>query len=67
MVQDYNEKHTENQKFGVGFDYSRRPGKGTINDYVDDVTVKPHILKKVYKQLFKVTEVKFDEEALVIK
>ncbi|KAK1392869.1 hypothetical protein POM88_011925 [Heracleum sosnowskyi] len=68
IVQDYNEKHTENQKVGVGFEYSRRPGKeSVIHDCSKDVAVKPRILKKVDKTIFKISEFEFDKEAMLIK
>ncbi|KAK1379369.1 hypothetical protein POM88_026113 [Heracleum sosnowskyi] len=68
LIQDYNEKHTENQKVGVGFVYDRRPGKETVDhDCSNGVTVKPHILKKVHKPIFKIAEIEFDQEAMLIK
>ena len=36
-------------------------------DCLDCVTVKPHILKKVHKPIFKNAEIEFDEEAILVK
>ncbi|KAK1370836.1 hypothetical protein POM88_036928 [Heracleum sosnowskyi] len=68
IVQDYNDKHTENQSVGIGFSYGRRPGKETvIQDCSGNAAVKPTILKKVKTPIFKASEIEFDEEAMLIK
>ncbi|KAK1373475.1 hypothetical protein POM88_029668 [Heracleum sosnowskyi] len=68
IVQDYNDKHTENQSVGIGFSYGRRPGKETvIQDCPGNAAVKPTILKKVKTPIFKAAEIEFDEEAILIK
>ncbi|KAK1378961.1 hypothetical protein POM88_025705 [Heracleum sosnowskyi] len=68
IVQDYNDKHTENQTVGIGFSYGRRPGKETvIQDCSGNAAVKPTILKKVKTPIFKAVEIEFDEEAMLIK
>ncbi|KAK1384767.1 hypothetical protein POM88_022502 [Heracleum sosnowskyi] len=68
IVQDYNDKHTENQTVGIGFSYGRRPGKETvIQDCSGNAAVKPTILKKVKPPIFKAAEIEFDEEAILIK
>ena len=50
-----------------GSDEGRRPGKEAVSDCVGDDTVKPLILRKVQKPVFKVVESVFDEESLLIK
>ncbi|KAK1357145.1 hypothetical protein POM88_050401 [Heracleum sosnowskyi] len=68
IVQDYNDKHTENQTVGIGFSYGIRPGKETvIQDCSGNAAVKPTILKKVKTPIFKAAEIEFDEEAMLIK
>ncbi|KAK1397704.1 hypothetical protein POM88_007567 [Heracleum sosnowskyi] len=68
IVQDYNDKHTENQTVGIGFSYGRRPGKETvIQDCSGNAAVKPTILKKVKTPIFKAAEIEFDEEAMLIQ
>ncbi|KAK1360204.1 hypothetical protein POM88_044678 [Heracleum sosnowskyi] len=68
IVQDYNDKHTENQSVGIGFSYGRRPGKETvIQDCSGNAAFKPTILKKVKTPIFKAAEIEFDEEAMLIK
>ncbi|KAK1377988.1 CCHC-type domain-containing protein [Heracleum sosnowskyi] len=68
QLQDYHEKHTEDQKVGIGFDYGRRPGKEVVSlDCSTDAAIKPQILKKINKPIFKLSELEFDEEAMLIK
>ncbi|KAK1376694.1 CCHC-type domain-containing protein [Heracleum sosnowskyi] len=68
QLQDYHEKHTEDQKVGIGFEYGRRPGKEIVSqDCSTGVSVKPHVLKKINKPIFKLYELEFDEEAMIIK
>ncbi|KAK1382656.1 hypothetical protein POM88_020391 [Heracleum sosnowskyi] len=68
QLRDYHEKHTEDQKVGIGFEYGKRPGKEIVSqDCSTDATVKPQILKKINKPIFKLSELEFDEEAMLIK
>ncbi|KAK1380497.1 hypothetical protein POM88_027241 [Heracleum sosnowskyi] len=68
QLQDYHEKHTEDQKIGIGFEYGKRPGKEIVSqDCSTNASVKPHILKKINKPIFKLSELEFDEEAMLIK
>ena len=36
-------------------------------DCSTDASVKPHVLKKIKKPIFKLSELEFDEEAMLIK
>ncbi|KAK1388322.1 hypothetical protein POM88_016500 [Heracleum sosnowskyi] len=68
QLQDYHEKHTEDQKVGIGFEYGKRPGMEIVSqDCSTDASVKPHVLKKINKPIFKLSELEFDEEAMLIK
>ncbi|KAK1369485.1 hypothetical protein POM88_035577 [Heracleum sosnowskyi] len=63
-----NEEIARGSKVGIGFEYGRRPGKEIVNqDCSTDVSVKPHVLKKINKPIFKLSELEFDEEAMLIK
>ncbi|KAK1384584.1 hypothetical protein POM88_022319 [Heracleum sosnowskyi] len=68
QLQEYHEKHTEDQRVGICFEYGRRPGNEIVDqDCSNDVSVKPHVLKKINKPIFKLSELEFDEEAMLIK
>ncbi|KAK1396495.1 hypothetical protein POM88_006358 [Heracleum sosnowskyi] len=52
----------------MGFEYGKRPGKEIVSqDCSTDATIKPHVLKKLNKPIFKPSELEFDEEAMLIK
>ncbi|KAK1384615.1 hypothetical protein POM88_022350 [Heracleum sosnowskyi] len=68
QLQDYHEKHIEDQKVGIGFEYGKRPSKEMVSqDCSTDASVKPHVLKKINKPIFKLSKLEFDEEAMLIK
>ncbi|KAK1394275.1 hypothetical protein POM88_013331 [Heracleum sosnowskyi] len=65
QLQDYHEKHTEDQKVGICFDYGKRPDKEIVSqDCSTDATVKPHVLKKLNKPIFKLSELEFDDSTV---
>jgi gag-polypeptide of LTR copia-type/Zinc knuckle len=70
IIQGFPEGHTniKESRVGIGYEYGRRPGKEAVsNDCSESAAVKPHVLKKVSKPIFKIAEKEFDESLLLIK
>lgn len=69
LVQEFHEKHQENAKVGIGFDYESLKKKKPILTKENKTLVpgNPHVLKTVKNPIFKKATVVFDEESLVIK